>query len=68
MRQKIGYVSEDPFIFEESIRDNMKKAAPEATDEEIEELLKSLNAWDFLNDGLDTMMGEDENKLSNGQL
>jgi ATP-binding cassette subfamily B (MDR/TAP) protein 1 len=37
LRQKIGYVSEDPFLFEQTVRDNMRQAAPNATDAEIEE-------------------------------
>lgn len=33
LRQKIGYVGEDPFIFNATIRENMKLAAPNATDD-----------------------------------
>lgn len=68
LRQKIGYVGEDPFIFKTTIRENMQFAAPGATDEQLQKQLQDLNAWDFLKDGLDTMVGEPENVFSNGQL
>jgi ABC-type multidrug transport system fused ATPase/permease subunit len=35
LRRKIGYVGEDPFIFNTTIRENMLFAAPDATDPEI---------------------------------
>lgn len=68
LRQKIGYVGEDPFIFNTTIRENMLFANPKATDEEIIKQLKDLDAWNFLKKGLDTKVGDPENNFSNGEL
>lgn len=68
LRQKIGYVGEDPFIFNTTIRENMLFANPKASDEDIIKQLKDLEAWSFLKNGLDTKIGDPENNLSNGEL
>jgi ABC-type multidrug transport system fused ATPase/permease subunit len=57
MRQLIGYVGQEPVLFNTSIRENMLFAKPDATEQEIEEALIAANAWDFINDlekGIDT--------------
>lgn len=68
MRRSIGYVDRDPAIFRGTIRDNLKMSAPDATDDEMEVLLKDLNAWSFLLDGLDTVIRTEQSRLSGGQL
>ena len=44
----VGYVSQEPILFNCSIKDNLLYAKPEATDAEVERALKSANAWDFV--------------------
>jgi len=48
MRHCIGYVPQEPVLFNTTIRENMYFAKPDATDKEIEEALKAANAWDFI--------------------
>lgn len=70
LRHAIGYVAQDPFLFNESIRDNLKLVAPEATDEELWEALKFSSSDDFvrrLPQGLDTVIGDRGIRLSGGE-
>jgi hypothetical protein len=48
MRRLIGYVGQEPVLFNTSIKENMLFAKPDATDEEIIQALKDANAWDFI--------------------
>lgn len=69
-RNKIGYVGQEPCLFNETIRDNMLNSNPEATEEDIVEALKKAHAWDFVNklrDGIDTHVGAVGGRLSGGQ-
>lgn len=50
MRRLIGYVGQEPVLFNTTIRENMKFAKPDATDKEIEDALRAANAWDFIID------------------
>jgi len=68
MRRLIGYVGRDPSLFRASIRENLRFARPDATDEQMEAVLKDLGAWDFLKHGLDTNVGDPSNRFSGGQL
>ena len=54
MRHLIGYVGQEPVLFNTSIKENMLFAKPDATDEEIEEALRAANAWDFIIDKMGT--------------
>ncbi len=47
-REILGYVNQEPVLFNQSIRENMLFAKPDATDQEIIEALKAANAWDFV--------------------
>lgn len=47
-REILGYVNQEPVLFNQSIRENMLLAKPEATDQEIIEALKAANAWEFV--------------------
>ncbi len=48
VRQKIGYVGQEPVLFNMSIKENLLYGNPYATDEEVVQALKSANAWDFI--------------------
>ncbi len=66
----ISAVLQEPFIFNISVRDNIKMARPSASDEEIIEALKQADLYDFIMskpDGLGTIVGESGAVLSGGQ-
>jgi ATP-binding cassette subfamily B protein len=70
LRENIGLVQQDVFIFSGSIRDNIMYGKVDATDEEIMEAAKRANIHDFietLENGYDTYVGEKGVKLSGGQ-
>jgi ATP-binding cassette, subfamily B, bacterial MsbA len=48
MRQLIGYVGQEPVLFNTSIEENLKFAKPDATMAEMEEALRAANAWEFI--------------------
>jgi ABC-type multidrug transport system fused ATPase/permease subunit len=69
-RQRVGYVGQEPCLLNESVKDNMLNANPNATDEDIETALKTIGASEFvknLPNGVDTRVGPAGNKLSGGQ-
>ena len=69
-RRKIGYVGQEPCLFNESIKDNLLNSNPDATDQDIEEALRKANAWGFvsgLDKGIKTDVGSLGGKLSGGQ-
>ncbi len=69
VREKIGMVSQDVFIFNDTLRNNLLIAKPDATDQELIEALKKAKA-DFvfeLEEGLDTVLGEKGSRLSGGE-
>lgn len=70
LRQQIAYVSQQPWLFEGSIRDNLRYARPDATDAEIEDAARLANAHEFILAqpmGYDTQLGENGVNLSGGQ-
>jgi len=70
LRQHLAYVSQQPYLFEGSIRDNIRYGRPEATDAEIEDAARLANAHDFIlaqPQGYDTPVGENGVTLSGGQ-
>lgn len=70
LRGSIGYVAQDPFLFNESIRDNLKLAAPETSDDELWEALRFSASDEFvrsLPQGLDTVIGDRGVRLSGGE-
>lgn len=70
LRDQIGIVTQDTYLFNGTIRDNLLYARPEATDEEIYEAAKKANIYDFIMnapDGLDTEVGNRGLKLSGGE-
>ncbi|CAN7289207.1 ABC transporter ATP-binding protein [Pararhizobium sp. LjRoot255] len=70
LRNGLAYVSQQPYLFEGSIRDNIRYGRPEATDAEVEEAAKLAYAHDFIRaqpQGYDTPVGENGVTLSGGQ-
>lgn len=70
LRSAIAYVSQHPYLFEGSIRDNIRYGRPDATDAEVEEAARLANAHDFVlqqPQGFDTLVGENGVTLSGGQ-
>ena len=70
LREKIGIVQQDVFLFGGSIKQNIAYGKPDATDEEILEAAKKANIVDFINslpNGWDTEIGERGVRLSGGQ-
>jgi ATP-binding cassette subfamily B protein len=70
LRRQLAYVSQQPYLFEGSIRDNIRYGRPEATDAEIEEAARLAHAHDFILSqpkGYDTPVGENGITLSGGQ-
>lgn len=70
IRQAIGLVSQDVYLFEGTIRENIAYGRPDATDAEIIEAAKTAEAWSFIEnlaEGLDTPVGERGVRLSGGQ-
>lgn len=70
LREQIGIVLQDTFIFSGTIRDNIRFGRLDATDEEIEEVAKAVDAHDFITKlpgGYDTEVEERGSALSMGQ-
>ncbi len=70
LRKNIGTVAQDVFLFEGTVRDNIRFGKPDATEEEIIEAAKKAEIHDFvtaLPQGYDTNVGERGVKLSGGQ-
>jgi|TARA_B100000073_G_scaffold162607_1_gene134504 ATP-binding cassette subfamily B protein len=69
VRSRIGFVSQDPFLFFGTIRDNVAYAR-EASDDDVKLALETAGAWDFvaeLENGMETMVGDRGVRLSGGQ-
>ena len=70
LRDKIGVVSQDVFLFNDSIRYNIAYGKLDASDEEIEIAAKAANAHKFISkmpEGYNTLIGERGMKLSGGE-
>lgn len=70
LRRHIGLVSQEVFLFDGSIRDNIAYGKPEASNEEIITAAKTAEAWEFIErlpNGIDTEVGERGIMLSGGQ-
>ncbi|WP_029192447.1 ABC transporter ATP-binding protein [Paenibacillus harenae] len=70
LRSAIGYVAQDPFLFNASIRDNLKLVDPNAGDAELWNALKFSVSDEFvrmLPQGLDTVIGDRGIRLSGGE-
>jgi ATP-binding cassette subfamily B protein len=66
----VGLVAQDPHLFHDTIRANLRFARPEATDADLEAALRAARIWDLvasLPDGLDTVVGERGYRMSGGE-
>lgn len=70
LRSQIGVVSQETYLFNGTIRENLQYADPEATEEDMIEACKKANIYDFIQaqeKGLDTEVGNRGLKLSGGE-
>src|SRR5213082_522044 len=66
----VGVVSQETYLFHESVRENLRFAKPDATDEEIEDAARAARIHDVLvalPDGYDTVVGERGYRFSGGE-
>ena len=69
-RRRLGIVSQDTFLFNASVRDNLMYGRPEATEKELEDAMRRANAYDFITalpEGVETLIGDRGVLLSGGQ-
>ncbi|MFC3419662.1 ABC transporter ATP-binding protein [Salinicoccus hispanicus] len=70
VRSQTAFVLQDPYLFESTIRENIRYGKLDATDEDVIEAAKLANAHDFiveLENGYDTILEADEGFISQGQ-
>ena len=70
IRSNVGIVSQMPYIFNTSIRQNLLFVKPDATEKELVQVLKDAQIWDDVKkfkDGLDTVIGKNGIMISGGQ-
>jgi ABC-type multidrug transport system fused ATPase/permease subunit len=70
LRHAVGVVPQDPFLFSDTIRENIAFGAPDLSDEEIARVARLAQADEFIDrlpDGYDTVIGERGITLSGGQ-
>jgi len=70
LMQEISYVAQDNFLFNKSIRENIRMGNPQASDQEVEAAAKAANCHDFimkLPQGYDTFAGDAGDRLSGGE-
>ena len=68
--QKIAYVAQDNYLFNESVRENIRQGNPNATDEQVIEVTKKSGCYEFimqLENGFDTIVGGAGGHLSGGE-
>ena len=68
--RKIAYVAQDNYLFDESVRENIRQGNPNATDEQVIEVTKKSGCYDFimqLENGFDTIVGGAGGHLSGGE-
>ena len=70
LARTVGVVSQETYLFHASIKDNLRFAKPDASDEEVEEAARAARIHDLiasLPDGYDTMVGERGYRFSGGE-
>ncbi|MBX3596666.1 MAG: ABC transporter ATP-binding protein [Rhizobiaceae bacterium] len=70
LRESMAFVSQQPYLFEGTIRDNIRYGRPDATDDEIENAARKAEADEFVRqqpEGYETSVGENGATLSGGQ-
>jgi ATP-binding cassette subfamily B protein len=69
-RRQLGFVTQTPFLFNGSVRDNIRYGKPDASDAEVEAAARSVGGGDWIEslpDGLGSAVGERGGQLSMGQ-
>ncbi|MDH5507103.1 MAG: ABC transporter ATP-binding protein/permease [Anaerolineae bacterium] len=70
LAQQIGMVTQETYLFHQTIRENLSYARPDASDGDLEQAAKAANIYDFIRslpNGLDTVVGERGYRLSGGE-
>lgn len=70
MTNLIAYVSQDNFLFDDTIRENIRMGNPKATDQQVEQMAKAAGCDEFIRElpaGYDTKVGESGGQLSGGE-
>jgi ATP-binding cassette subfamily B protein len=70
LHNAVGVVTQDAHLFHDTIRSNLLYARPDATEEQLREVLRSAQIWDLvgsLPEGLDTVVGDRGHRLSGGE-
>lgn len=70
LRRNIGIVSQETYLFNGTIRENLLYAKADASEAQLEEACRTANIWDFIalqEKGLDTLVGNRGLKLSGGE-
>lgn len=70
LRSQIAFVLQDPFLFEATVKENIRYGKLNATDEDIVEAAKQANAHDFIQklpEGYETLLTADGGEISQGQ-
>jgi ATP-binding cassette subfamily B protein len=70
LMDRISYVSQDNFLFNASVMENIRFAKPDASDEEVIKMAKAAQCHEFISemtDGYNTVVGSSGDKLSGGQ-
>ncbi|MFC5752660.1 ABC transporter ATP-binding protein [Actinomadura rugatobispora] len=70
LRETVGVVTQDAYLFHETIRSNLEYARPGATEEELIEACRAARIWELISslpDGLDTVVGDRGHRLSGGE-
>ncbi|MFD5245859.1 ABC transporter ATP-binding protein [Amycolatopsis sp. NPDC058340] len=70
LRDTVGVVSQDAYLFHDTIRENLLYARPTATEEELIEACKGAQIWDLIESlplGLDTVSGDRGYRMSGGE-
>ncbi len=70
LRREVGVVTQEPFLFQASVRENLELGKPGASDQEIEKVLQAASALDFvraLPEGWNSKVGERGVRLSAGE-
>ncbi len=69
-RRHLGIVTQTPFLFDGTVRDNIRYGTPDAADEDVVSVARQVGGGDWLDslpNGLDTQVGERGSSLSMGQ-
>ena len=67
----VAYVSQDNYLFDNTVRENIRMGKPDATDDEVERAARSCGCYEFimgLENGFDTIAGSSGGHLSGGEM